>query len=195
MDNSYGQKYPILQFADDTLLILPADIDQIGYLKSLLQDFTLSAGLKINYHKSSLVPINTSTQKSQELASSFGCKLEALPFTYLGLPMGTTRPRVDDLTPMICKIDRRLSGMANLMYYSARLVAVKSIISAMPNHIMGAMNMPHILIILKRKAGSSFGMGKIFTKVGHVWSNGKKFVYLRNLEVLVCLILSSKIEP
>jgi hypothetical protein len=75
MDNCYGQKYPILQFADDTLLILPANIDQIGYLKSLLQDFTLSTGLKINYHKSSLVPINTSPQKSQELANSFGCKL------------------------------------------------------------------------------------------------------------------------
>jgi hypothetical protein len=85
VDNSYGQKYPILQFADDTLLILPADIDQIGYLKSLLQDFTISTGLKINYHKSSLVPINTSSLKSQELANRFGCKLEALPFTYLGL--------------------------------------------------------------------------------------------------------------
>jgi hypothetical protein len=97
-----GQKYPILQFADDTLLIMPADVDQICYLKTLLQDFSISTGLKINYHKSSLVPINTSTQKSHEFAARFGFKVEALPFTYLGLPMGTTRPKVDDLTPMIC---------------------------------------------------------------------------------------------
>jgi hypothetical protein len=96
---------------------------------------------------------------------------------------------------MICKIYRRVSGLANLMSYSARLVAIKSIIAAMPNHIMGAMNcMQHILTVLKKQAEISYGMGKIFIKVGHVWSNGKKYVYLRSLEALVCLILNSKIE-
>jgi hypothetical protein len=70
--------------------------------------------------------------------------------------MGTTRPRVDDLTPMICKIDKRLSGLANLMSYSARLVTVKSIISAMPNHIMGAMKLHVTHIDHIEKASRNF---------------------------------------
>jgi hypothetical protein len=109
--------------------------------------------------------------------------------------MGTTRTKVDDLIPLIYKIDRRLSRLANLMSYSARLVTIKSNVAAMPNHIMGAMKLhaTHI-IMLKKQAEIFYGMGRIFIKVGHVWSNGKKYVYLRNLEVLVCLILSSKIE-
>jgi hypothetical protein len=44
--------FPIIQYADDTLLILPADMDQILALKDLLHKFTISTGLKVNYHKS-----------------------------------------------------------------------------------------------------------------------------------------------
>jgi hypothetical protein len=149
IDESFGQPYPILQYADDTLLIMPADANQLNYLKDILQKFTLSTGLKINFHKSSMVPINITGQRCQELANVFGCKCESLPFTYLGLPMGTTRPRVDDLVPMITKVDKRLSGLAHLLGYSSRLVTIKAIISAMPNHAMCAMkvhlsNIDHI---------------------------------------------------
>jgi hypothetical protein len=108
-------------------------------MKEILEKFTISTGLKINFHKSSMVPINTSQQKVQDLADEFGCKVESLPFTYLGLPMGTTRPQVYDLTPMICKLDKRLSGLSNTMSYSARLVTIKVVIATMPNHAMCAM--------------------------------------------------------
>jgi hypothetical protein len=108
-------------------------------MKKILEKFTISTGLKINFHKSSMVPINTKQQKVQELADEFGCKVESLPFTYLGLPMGTTRPRVNDLTPMIWKVDKRLSGLSNIMSYSARLVIIKVVIAAMPNNAMCAM--------------------------------------------------------
>ena len=139
LDNNYGQKYPILQYADDTLIIMPADNAQISHLKTVLQSFTNSTGLKINYHKTSMVPINTAADKTEELAQILGCKIEAMPLTYLGLPMGTTRPSVEDLMPTICKLDKRLSGISNLLSHCSRLVVIKSIISAMPNHIMCAL--------------------------------------------------------
>jgi hypothetical protein len=52
--------FPILQYADDTLLIMPADLDQIRALKLALHNYSLSlyTGLKINYGKSQLIPIN-----------------------------------------------------------------------------------------------------------------------------------------
>jgi hypothetical protein len=49
---SYDEDFPIIQYADDTLLIMPADRDQLLVLKDLLQKFSLSTGLKINYNKS-----------------------------------------------------------------------------------------------------------------------------------------------
>jgi hypothetical protein len=50
--------FPIIQYADDTLLILPAELDQIVALKNTLHDFSLSTGLRVNFHKSSMIPIN-----------------------------------------------------------------------------------------------------------------------------------------
>jgi hypothetical protein len=50
--------FPIVQYADDTLLIMQADACQLFFLKSLLNSFAESMGLKVNYRKSSMLPIN-----------------------------------------------------------------------------------------------------------------------------------------
>jgi hypothetical protein len=36
IDNDFGQKYPIIQYADDTLMIMPADVGQVMHLKNIL---------------------------------------------------------------------------------------------------------------------------------------------------------------
>jgi hypothetical protein len=97
LDNDYGQQYPIIQYADDTLLIMPAEIGQIQHLKTLVLQFSDATSLRVNFNKTTMVPINVPLDTLENLANDFGCKIEALPFTYLGFPLGTTRPSVDDL--------------------------------------------------------------------------------------------------
>src|ERR1041384_7255653 len=87
---SHDPDFPIIQYADDTLLIMQADEDQVIALKVALQDFSSSTSLDINYHKSSMYPINLPDDELIRLAAAFGCQTGALPFTYLGLPVGTT---------------------------------------------------------------------------------------------------------
>ena len=70
-------------------------------LKSILVDYAKSVGLKINFHKSTLVPINIDPVLAGEVATIFGCCIGGMPFTYLGLLMGTTRPSVTDLMPLV----------------------------------------------------------------------------------------------
>lgn len=41
--------FPIIQYADDTLLIMQAEAKQIFYLKTLLQSFATSTGLKLTF--------------------------------------------------------------------------------------------------------------------------------------------------
>jgi hypothetical protein len=65
--------FPIIQYADDTLLIVPADSAQIVVLKDTLVKFSKSTGLKINFHKSQMLPINVSDDLLQVLADDFGC--------------------------------------------------------------------------------------------------------------------------
>jgi hypothetical protein len=50
LDNDYGQNFPIIQYADDTLLIMHADIDQLQHLKSLLVQFSDATGSQGKFH-------------------------------------------------------------------------------------------------------------------------------------------------
>jgi hypothetical protein len=40
---------------------------------------------------------------------TFDCQTGSFPFAYLGLPMGLTRPKVDDFLPLISRCERRLN--------------------------------------------------------------------------------------
>jgi retron-type reverse transcriptase len=55
-----GGYFPVIQYADDTILVMQACGNQLAHLKNILVDYAISTGLKINFHKSNLVPINIS---------------------------------------------------------------------------------------------------------------------------------------
>lgn len=91
ISDSFQGDYPIVQYADDTLLILHGDARILFNLKGLLRSFSDSTGLHVNFEKSFLVPINMSDSRATHLANTFGCQVASMPFTYLGLPLGTTK--------------------------------------------------------------------------------------------------------
>jgi hypothetical protein len=122
----FGQKYPIVQYADDTLMIMPVDSGQLVHLKEVLHIFSQSTRLHVNFHKTTLVPINIDSDKANEFPDIYGCKVESKPFTYLGLPLGTTRPSVSDLMPTVSRIDKKLSGISSLMSYTGKLTLLNS---------------------------------------------------------------------
>src|SRR6266508_748104 len=128
--------YPIIQNADDTLIIVQADARQLFCLKALLQTFASSTGLKVNNNKSMMVPINVSAEKLDLLSNTFGCVKGSMPFTYLGLPLGTTKHRIHDFAPIMDRIERSLLVTSSLLSYSGRLQRLNSVISTIPTYAM-----------------------------------------------------------
>ena len=47
-----SKDYPIIQYADDTLIVLPAIDSQLIAFKEMLEVFAKSTGLKVNFSKS-----------------------------------------------------------------------------------------------------------------------------------------------
>jgi hypothetical protein len=135
---------------------MPADVAQLNRLKDILRLFSTSTGLQVNYHKTTIVPINIDTDHAQALAQSFGCKVESLPFTYLGLPLGTTRPSVNDLMPLVTKLDKILSGISSLMTYTGRLTLLNSVINSLPMFAMCSLKVPITIFIHFEKSGRQF---------------------------------------
>jgi hypothetical protein len=100
--------FPVLQYADDTLIIMEGCANQLFFLKTLLNSFTEVTGLKVNFQKSMMVPINLSQEKLNHLTRTFGCSTGSLPFTYLGLPLGLTKPKVEEFMPIVSRCEKRL---------------------------------------------------------------------------------------
>jgi hypothetical protein len=75
-------------------------------------------------------------------ASSKDYWVAEMSFTYLGLPLGTTRPVVEDFLPFLNRIERRMLGLNRLLSYQGRLIIVNSILSALPTFYMCSLKMP-----------------------------------------------------
>ena len=58
------------------------------------------------------------------------------PFTYLGLPMGTTKPTLLELMPLVCGVERKLSTALSLLSAGAKLTLVNSTITSMMIYAM-----------------------------------------------------------
>ncbi|XP_026410101.1 uncharacterized protein LOC113305236 [Papaver somniferum] len=84
---SNGTRVSHLQFADDTLVFLDADISQVRMLKYNLLLFEYASGLKTNFGKSNIFAVGN-VENIEMLASVFGCAIAAFPAIYLGLPLG-----------------------------------------------------------------------------------------------------------
>jgi hypothetical protein len=135
-------EYPIIQYADDTIIVLPPDMEQLVAFKRILDQYAAFTGLKINYHKSSMIPINLSEEETSVLAEGFNCQLGSMPFTYLGLPMGNNKPSIKDFSPLTDRVERRLSVVSSFLSYGDRLVLVNSVLSSLPTYFMLSLKLP-----------------------------------------------------
>jgi hypothetical protein len=79
-----------------------------------------------------MLPINISDDYVKSLALSFGCVVGSFPFTYLGLPMGTTKPKMVDFLPLVDRMERRLTASSSFLAYGERLQLIGSCLSSMP---------------------------------------------------------------
>jgi len=132
----YTQDFPIIQYADDTLILMEACSRQLIALRALLHSFGESTGLKVNFQKSFMVPINVANDRLQMLARTFGCEPGVLPFTYLGLPLSLTKPRAIDFSPLVNKCERRLAATSIFLNQAGRLEVTNSILTSMPTFCM-----------------------------------------------------------
>ncbi|KAM3292613.1 hypothetical protein ACQJBY_036379 [Aegilops geniculata] len=138
--------YPIIQYADDTILVAHADASQLLQMKNLLLHYAAYTGLKVNYAKSIMIPINTPSAKMLELSGILGCKVGTLPHTYLGLPLTLNRPRIVDFMPMLKRIENRLMSCSTLLSTGDKLTLIKSVFASMPIFFMCSLMLPKAVV-------------------------------------------------
>jgi hypothetical protein len=122
----YTYDFPITQYPDDTLLIMEA---YPLALKAILNTFADCIGLKVNYSKSSIYPININQEKFDLLAATFHYQTGTLPFTYLGLSLSVNKPTVQDCLPLVHRVEKRLTSTSIFLSQGGKLEMVNSVFS------------------------------------------------------------------
>jgi hypothetical protein len=105
-----GTPCAVLQYADDTLILLKGIPSVVSQLKIILDQFATATGLSINYNKSIAVPIHMDESVTNQCIEILGCRKEGFPQTYLGLPLSATKLSVSSFAPYIGKADRYLAS-------------------------------------------------------------------------------------
>jgi hypothetical protein len=91
-------------------------------LKAHLNTFAEPTRLKVNYQKSNIYPINVEAEKMEILANTFDYQICTYPFTYLALPMGLGKPKVEDFMPLVQRIEKILLSASTFLNQAGRLV-------------------------------------------------------------------------
>lgn len=121
---------------------MEGDARQLLFLKFVLNSFTDSTGLRVNYNKSYMVPINISDDKFSHLACTFGCAKGSFPFIYLGLPMGITKPKMENFLSLVSKCERRLASTSMFLSQAGRLEITNAVLTALPTFHLSALALP-----------------------------------------------------
>ncbi|WJX66076.1 hypothetical protein P8452_50669 [Trifolium repens] len=133
----------LLQYADDTLCIGEATIDNLWVLKATLRGFELASGLKVNFWKSCVIGVNVSEDFLGMASQFLNCRVGAIPFKYLGLSVGANPRKMSTWEPMIAKIQGRLGSWRNkYVSFGGRIVLINSVLNAIPIFYLSYMKMP-----------------------------------------------------
>jgi hypothetical protein len=76
-----------LQYADDTVLFSSSDKLGLRNLRCILLLFEVVSGMRINFHKSEIVPMNMEESEAHDIAHVLNCPTGSFPIKYLGVPL------------------------------------------------------------------------------------------------------------
>ena len=100
-------------------------------------------GLEVNVAKSEMVPIGE-VNNVHALAEVLGCRVGALPMTYLGMPLGAPHKSPSIWNLILEKIEWKLAGWKKLyLSKGGRLTLLKSTLSSLPTYFFIFIHHPY----------------------------------------------------
>lgn len=134
---------PVLQYADNTLIIVKATTTAAKHLKHILDTFAAATGLQINFTKTTFIPLNVDPHEAALMASDLGTTISSFPQTYLGLPLSPHKLPPSAFQPVVDRCDTYLAGWcALLLSRGGKLVLLSAILGSLPTYFMLCFSLP-----------------------------------------------------
>uniref|UniRef100_A0A452YCL7 Reverse transcriptase domain-containing protein n=3 Tax=Aegilops tauschii subsp. strangulata TaxID=200361 RepID=A0A452YCL7_AEGTS len=133
-------------YADDVIIFANPVKEEIDTLMSIIHDFGLASGLKVNLQKSSVAAIRCDQINLQQVLQSFGGQQARFPLRCLGLPVTISRLRIVHLQFILDRIRARLGWKGRLLTIAGRRVLVRSVLSALSTFALTVLKVPKKLL-------------------------------------------------
>ena len=146
----FGREYKVLQYADDTTILLDGSEKSLKSALSLVDQFSKFSGLKPNYDKTSCIRIGSLKYDNVEFATSYNIQWSQEPFSFLGITFTADlrniielnyRDKINSIRKMVTVWSRR-----NLSTIG-RIIVVKSLIVPKLTHLFMSLPNPSIELL------------------------------------------------
>jgi hypothetical protein len=138
-----GREIISLQYADDTILFSSIDRPLLENLKNTLTLFEQISVMRINFHKSELIPLNLEDSQTYDIAHIFSCPVGNFPIKYHGVPLHFEKLKREDIQPLVDKIMQKISGWkGRLLSYAARVTLIQTCIASIPEYLLSFIKFP-----------------------------------------------------
>ncbi|CAA7054626.1 unnamed protein product [Microthlaspi erraticum] len=133
-----------LLFADDSLFFCKASVEESAVLLQILQNYERASGQKINFDKSSIQFGHTvETTVRAEIHQMLGIHKVGGVGNYLGVPESLGGAKTKIFSFLIDRQQKRINGWTSkVLSKGGKEVMVKSVLSAMPTHVMSCFRLP-----------------------------------------------------
>jgi hypothetical protein len=136
-------QFQILQFADDTILVGGGSWANVWTIKTILRGFELVSRMKINFVKSKLYRINVNESFLEAASNFLLCKADAIPFEFLGLPVGANPRRLNMWKPIVESMMKRLSSWNDQhLSIGGRVTLINFVLSSLPLYFFSFFKAP-----------------------------------------------------
>jgi len=140
--HSEGLVISHLLFADDTPVFCKPDQSSLGYLRCILLMFEAMSGLRVNLSKGALILV-VDVCNVHVLVHFFGCGVDHLPSSYLGLPLGAPYKSIAIWDPVVERFNKRLAGWkSKLLSRGGRLTLLRSTLCSLSIYFMSLFTIP-----------------------------------------------------
>ena len=126
----------LVSYLRTTLIFCNANVVQLEYLRRVFTWFEVVSRLWVNLQKLEMIPVGD-VPNLEALVDVLGCKLSALPMTYLGLPLRAKFNSKMIWNTIIEKMERKLGGWKRIyLSKGGKLTLLKSTLSNLPTYFL-----------------------------------------------------------
>jgi hypothetical protein len=130
-------------YADDAVFFIRPVKEELEAVCQILQRFGDVTGLRVNFAKTSVIPIRCEALDIPDIVLPLGARIATLPCKFLGLPLSLRKLRKVDFQPLLDRIASRLACCkAKLLSAAGRLVLLNAVLSALSVYWISVHAMP-----------------------------------------------------